>query len=124
MVRCITHRVFFFCIRKDTLNGFFALLVKIGILGSVACVIGKFQTKYSSKTNFHHPCPLLADMGRFVRAICYNGLYYGEFFGCLVIYVVKCYAIVYVAGSYYGLKDVSVLITGSRGFVGKLSLST
>ena len=37
----ITHSVFFFRIRKDPFNGFFALLVKVGILGSVSCVIGK-----------------------------------------------------------------------------------
>ena len=40
-VGCITHRVFFFGIGKDTLNRLFALLVKVGILRRIPCVVGK-----------------------------------------------------------------------------------
>ncbi len=38
-VGCITHRVFFFCIRKDPFNGFFSLLVKVGMLNRISTSI-------------------------------------------------------------------------------------
>ena len=188
----ITHSVFFFRIRKDPFNGFFALLVKVGILGSVSCVIGKllvifpnmplydlyaifgmcakmscravltcfgialvFSVSVSvgrtvckrmvlgtnhaivilivyilppfvSAVHGHRPfvsCTenavviknLLANMGSFVCAVGYNGFYLGKSFGHFFIYVIECYAIMYVAGSYYGFQDISVLITCGVG---------
>lgn len=47
---------------------------------------------------------LFANMGSFVSTVCYNGFYLGKPFGHFFIYVIKCYAIMYVAGSYYGFQ--------------------
>ena len=197
-VRCITHRVFFFRIRKDTFDRFFALLVKVGVLGSIPGIIGKLLVVLPNMSLYDlytilgmrakMPCRtvlaylgmalvfsvsvsvgrtvfermelrandaikvlvinvfppfmpavhghrslvcraensfvikyFLANMGRFVCAVCYNGLYFGELFSYFVIYIVECYAIVYVAGSYYGFKNIAVFVTSGVGFVCKLS---
>lgn len=64
---------------------------------------------------------LLANMGSFVCAVGYNGFYLGKSFGHFFIYVIECYAIMYVAGSYYGFQDISVLITCGVGLVCELS---
>ena len=60
-------------------------------------------------------------MGSFVSTVCYNGFYLGKPFGHFFIYVIKCYAIMYVTGSYYSFQYISVLITCGVCFVCELS---
>lgn len=61
-------------------------------------------------------------MGRFVGAVRHNGLYTREFFGYLIVNIVKSYAVMHIPGGYYGFKDISVFITGCVCFVRELTL--
>ena len=40
---CKSHRVFFFCIGKNTLNRFLAAVVKLAKLRSMSVILGKFE---------------------------------------------------------------------------------
>ena len=64
----------------------------------------------------------LANMRRLVSAVGYNRFNLGKALCYLVIYLVKCNTVMYIAGSYHCLQHKTVFVTGSMGFISKLPL--
>ena len=65
---------------------------------------------------------LFADMWRFVSTIGYDCLVLGKTLGYLLIYLVKRYAVMDIAGRDYSFQHKTVLVAGGMGFVSKLLL--
>ena len=74
-VVCITHCVFLFCIRKDTLNRLFPSLVHPLVDRSVTGIVGQFFVVFP--------------MGRLICAVRYKGMDIRELLYYLVIYIIK-----------------------------------
>ena len=57
-----------------------------------------------------------------VGAVRYHGLDFGVLFYQSVIYIVKRYAVMYIAGGYFYFQNIAVLVAGGVGFIGHLFL--
>ena len=61
-------------------------------------------------------------MGCFVCTVCYYSFYFWKVFYKFIIYIIKCYAIVNIAGCYYCFKNKTIFVTSCVSLICKLPL--